>query len=98
AETEVKPRYGAKPFQRDPETAVGKTAPLGSFHPKRDNRSYAGWSTPCSAAWGVHADCDAFEPDSRCALRPPTRRAERFSPGRAPTCATPPGPGGPAAG
>ena len=88
---EVEPRYGLTPFQRDPETSAGKTATLASCHLQRDHRSYVGRPTPCGAAWAVHADCDAFVTESRCALPPLTRHAEKPCPGRSPTPAKPPG-------
>src|SRR5712664_3994549 len=78
---EAGPRYGRQLSQRDPETSAGKNATLASCHPQCDNRSYAAPSTPWSAAWAVHDDDDAFATESRCALRPPTRHAERRSPG-----------------
>src|SRR5260370_40932894 len=54
-------------------------------HPQRDNRSYAGLSRPCIAAWAVHDDCDAFATDTRCDLPQPMRCAERPSPAGSPT-------------
>ena len=49
---------------------------------------FAAAANPCSAAWAVHDDYDAFATDNRYALRPPTRHAERRSPVGLPRLAT----------
>src|ERR687885_81731 len=91
AEAEARHRCGIESFQRGLETTGRKNELPESCHPQRDNRSYAGRSTPYIAAWATPDDCAAFGTNSGPPLRPPTKHAERRCPARSPTLANPQG-------
>src|SRR5205807_9885340 len=78
---EAGPRYEIPLSQRDPETSARKNATQASYHPQRDNRSYATPSTPWTYTWASPADCDAVARGHRCGPPRLTRRVERCSPG-----------------
>src|SRR5207253_7361004 len=82
-------RHAITPFRRGQGIPAGKTARLASSPLRRDHRSSAAPSIPWRDAEASPDGDEASEPGSRCALRPPTRPAERLGPDRSPTLATP---------